>query len=139
MTAATPTRPDTLAVHSVDEFVFSVPALEEARHFYTCFGLDVRDEGEALALYTHGHPHRWARVFQGGEVKRLAWLSLGIHAQDEARFERLLTQPPSSCPAVGDGEDLSSEQPAESVRQLAVVGRALADTQDSLRAHDRSS
>ena len=108
MTAATPTRPDALAVHSVDEFVFSVPALEEARHFYTCFGLDVRDEGEALALYTHGHPHRWARVFQGGEVKRLAWLSLGIHAQDEERFERHLAErevvrvaPPTGADAGG--------------------------------------
>jgi catechol 2,3-dioxygenase-like lactoylglutathione lyase family enzyme len=101
-------RTDILAVHSVDEFVFSVPALEEARHFYTSFGLDVRAEGEALALYTHGHPHRWARVFQQGETKRLAWLSLGIHARDEARFERHLAErgvariaPPAGADAGG--------------------------------------
>jgi len=108
MTAAIPTRPDVLSVHSVDEFVFSVPALEEARHFYTSFGLDVRDEGDALALYTHGHPHRWARVFQHGEVKRLAWLTLGIHAQDEESFERHLAErevvrivPPAGADAGG--------------------------------------
>ena len=31
------------AVHSIDEFVFSVPDLEAARHFYASFGLEVRD------------------------------------------------------------------------------------------------
>lgn len=84
-------EPDLLAVHSVDEFVFSVPDLEQARHFYTSFGLDVRDENGALALYTHGHPHRWARILSGA-TKRLLWLSLGIHAADEARFVQRLAQ-----------------------------------------------
>jgi catechol 2,3-dioxygenase-like lactoylglutathione lyase family enzyme len=84
-----------LAVHSVDEFVFSVPDLEAARHFYTSFGLDVRDEGDALALYTFGHPHRWARVLPSaipGARKRILWLSLGIHAADAPRFERHLAE-----------------------------------------------
>src|SRR5471030_586574 len=44
------------AVHSVDEFVFTVPELEPARDFYKSFGLDLRDEEGALALYTFGHP-----------------------------------------------------------------------------------
>lgn len=74
-----------LAVHSVDEFVFSVPDLEEARRFYSSFGLDVRDEGGCLALYTHGHPHRWARILRGAR-KRLLWVSMGIHADDLERF-----------------------------------------------------
>lgn len=85
------------AIHSVDEFVFSVPDLELARHFYTSFGLDVRDEGAALGLYTFGHQHRWARVFpnaafgkSGGSRKRLRWLSLGIYAEDLPRFEHRL-------------------------------------------------
>ena len=91
MTATTGSSNDVLAVHSVDEFVFSVPDLEKARHFYTSFGLDVRGEDGALALYTFGHPHRWARVMPG-EAKRLLWLSLGIHQQDVARFERRLDE-----------------------------------------------
>ena len=33
MTAVTSHRTDFLAVHSVDEFVFSVPDLAQARHF----------------------------------------------------------------------------------------------------------
>ncbi|WP_159914268.1 VOC family protein [Pantoea sp. 18069] len=80
-----------LAVHSVDEFVFSVPDLGQARHFYTSFGLDVRDEAGALALHTFGHAHRWARIVQA-DTKRLLWLSLGIYAEDLPRFERRLTQ-----------------------------------------------
>lgn len=82
-------RTEMLAVHSVDEFVFSVPDLEVARRFYTSFGLDVRDEGEGLALYTDGHVHRWARILPG-ECKRLLWLSLGVREGDVLRFERRL-------------------------------------------------
>ena len=77
--ASIPTPP-LLAVHSVDEFVFSVPDLEAARQFYASFGLDVRDEDGGLALYAFGHPQRWGRIRQAAGRKRLLWLSLGIHA-----------------------------------------------------------
>lgn len=76
------------AVHSIDEFVFSVPDLEAARHFYASFGLEVRDIDGALALHTYGHPHRWARVLEAATHKRLQWLSLGIHAADLDAFSR---------------------------------------------------
>lgn len=92
--ATTPTpasrRPGVLAVHSIHEFVFSVPDLEEARHFYQSFGLDVRREGDMLALYTHGHPHRWARIFQSGSHKRLQWVTWGIFADDLPAFQARL-------------------------------------------------
>jgi catechol 2,3-dioxygenase-like lactoylglutathione lyase family enzyme len=108
MTEATRQRadPDLLAVHSVDEFVFSVPDLEQARHFYTSFGLDVRDENGALALYTHGHPHRWARILAGA-TKRLLWLSLGIHAADEQRFKQRLAEQGIGSIAPPHGADAS--------------------------------
>ena len=77
------------AVHSVHEFVFSVPDLAQAHHFYDSFGLDARMEEGALALYAHGHPHRWGRVVPGAE-KSLLWLTLGIYARDVARFEARL-------------------------------------------------
>ena len=97
-------RTDFVAVHSVDEFVFSVPNIEDARRFYTSFGLDVRDEDGALALYTYGHPHRWARMLPGG-AKRLLWLSLGIHAADLQRFERRLAEREVIRIAAPDGAD----------------------------------
>lgn len=77
------------AVHSVHEFVFCVPDLEKAVHFYDSFGLDVRREGDAVALYSHGHPHRWGRIF-GGTEKRLLWVTLGIYADDVPAFEARL-------------------------------------------------
>jgi len=80
-------REGVLAVHSVHEFVFSVPRLDEAEHFYSNFGLDVRHEGPALALYTDGNPHRWGRIVQSGERKRVLWISWGIDAKDLQAFK----------------------------------------------------
>ena len=77
--------PRALAVHSIDEFVFCVPELAQAAHFYGHFGLDARQEDGAVSLYTFGHPHRWGRILAGPR-KKLLWLTFGIHAADEERF-----------------------------------------------------
>jgi len=74
------------AVHSVHRFTFTVPDLKEAERFYTCFGLDVRREGDRLHLRTFGHPHVWAHVLQGGERKRLQHVAYGSHAEDVPTF-----------------------------------------------------
>ena len=78
-------RPNVLAIHSIDHFALDVPDLEEARVYFTTFGLDVRDEGDGLALYTFGNSHCWARLSQG-PAKKLRYLSFGIYAEDEAAF-----------------------------------------------------
>lgn len=127
MTAPTNIRSDLLAVHSVDEFVFSVPSLAEARHFYTSFGLDVRDEEGALALYTFEHPHRWARIFEGGTRKQLLWLSLGIHPDDEPRFvKRLANQGIAriAAPADADRSGLWIEGPDGLALQLRIAEKS---------------
>ena len=120
MTAVPPPTPAP-AVHSVDEFVFAVPDLEEARRFYTHFGLDVRDEAGALALYTHGHPHRWARVV-AGPAKRLLWLSLGIHAADAERFAAM-DLPRIAAPAGADADGLWIAGPDALPLQLRVAAK----------------
>src|SRR5476649_266144 len=74
------------AVHSVHEFVFSAPDLNEAERFYSAFGLDVRHEESGLALFTFGHAQRWGRILKGPR-KRLLWLTLGIFQEDQAAFE----------------------------------------------------
>ena len=74
------------AVHSVHEFVFSAPDLNEAERFYSAFGLDVRHEESGLALFTFGHAQRWGRIVKGPR-KRLLWLTLGIYQEDQAAFE----------------------------------------------------
>ena len=48
-------RPGELGVHSLDRFNFSVPDVEQARKFYSSFGLDVREERNALHIHTHGN------------------------------------------------------------------------------------
>ena len=100
-------RPKILAVHSVDEFVLSVPDLEIARHFFASFGLEVRDEAGGIGLYTFGHPHRWARLFKG-QTKRLLWLGLGIYAEDVERFRRRFRDPgvgAGTPPPEAEGEE----------------------------------
>ena len=76
-----PKRPGELGVHSVDHFNFIVPDLKQAQTFYSDFGLDVREEGNSLGLYTAGHDHRWGRVGEGAG-KKLTYLSFGAYPED---------------------------------------------------------
>jgi catechol 2,3-dioxygenase-like lactoylglutathione lyase family enzyme len=85
-------RAGVVAVHSLHHFAFTVPDLEVARAFYCAFGLDVRREGGRLDLFTFGHPHCWASIFETPAPKRLAYVSYGIHAEDEAEFRRRVVE-----------------------------------------------
>lgn len=76
-----------LGVHSLDHFALSVPDLRRAQHFYTGFGLDVREERWGLAVHTHGHAHRWAVVFEG-RAKQLRYLSFGVFERDLERLKQ---------------------------------------------------
>jgi len=82
-------RPGELGVHSLDQFNFSVPDLEPARKFYSNFGLDLREEGGRLSLYTHGHPHRWGSIVEGPR-KKLQFISFGAYEDDLPRFRERL-------------------------------------------------
>lgn len=97
----------TLGVHSVDHFAITVPDIEEARNFYEKFGLDVRDEGDGLALHTKGHDHRWGRVLSGERAKRLVYLSFGIFEEDEAAFRDHLES--QSVTVIDAPEDADTE------------------------------
>jgi catechol 2,3-dioxygenase-like lactoylglutathione lyase family enzyme len=70
------------AIHSLDRFVFSVPDLADAKRYYAAFGLDVREMGDRLDLYTFGHPHRWGSVYATGKQRKLEYLTLGAYAED---------------------------------------------------------
>src|ERR1700716_930149 len=78
-------RPGVLGVHSLDHFSMTVPDLEKARTFYESFGLDARREGHGIALYTHGHGHRWGLLSEGPR-KQLHYLSFGAFEDDLPRF-----------------------------------------------------
>ena len=82
-------RPGELGVHSVDLFKFQVPDLKVAQNFYAAFGLDVREEGDGIGLYTDGHAHCWGRVGEG-PAKQLGHLSLGCFEEDAEPLRRRL-------------------------------------------------
>src|SRR4029079_14465685 len=82
-------RPGDLGVHSLDRFNFSVPDVEQARKFYSTFGLDLRAEGNALHIHTHGHPHRWGWVVEGPK-KKLQFISFAAFEDDLPRFRERL-------------------------------------------------
>ena len=80
--SATLRRKDALGVHSLNRFVFSVPEIAPAEHFYSAFGLDVRRDRDHLELRTHGSEHCWASVHANGAPKRLQYLSLSAYDDD---------------------------------------------------------
>lgn len=90
-------RATSLAAHSIDCVVFTVPDIEVAVKFYTAFGMDVRREGLSLALHTPGHPHCWMRVIENKQAKALQFLTFGIHAEDEAAFRAKIDQLGIGC------------------------------------------
>jgi catechol 2,3-dioxygenase len=75
-----------LGVHSLDQFVLSVPDLKPAQHFYTNFGLDVREKDNSLLLHTFGHEHRWGSVTEGTR-KCIHHLSFGCYPEDLPRLK----------------------------------------------------
>ncbi|MFC3444322.1 VOC family protein [Sphingobium rhizovicinum] len=79
-------RTNSLGVHSIDHFAVEVPDLDAARTFYTLFGLEVREGNGTLELYAAGNPHRWAVLNQGGDAKRLRYLSFGIYPDEADAF-----------------------------------------------------
>jgi len=74
-------RAGELGVHSVDTFNFMVPDLKLAQKFYGDFGLDVREAGNGLDLFTHGHEHRWGHISEGS-AKRFNFISFGAFPED---------------------------------------------------------
>ncbi|KFI29957.1 metapyrocatechase [Haematobacter massiliensis] len=74
-------RPGELGVHSMDTFTMRVPDLRVADDFYRAFGLDIREEGNTLGLYTFGSDHRWLSLTEGPR-KQLNHLSLAVFEED---------------------------------------------------------
>lgn len=80
-------RPGELGIHSMDTFDMTVPDLRVAEDFYRTFGLDVREEGNALGLYTFGSDQRWASIGEGAR-KKLNFLSFGVFEEDFEPMKR---------------------------------------------------
>lgn len=74
-------RPGELGIHSMDTFTMIVPDLKDAETFYKSFGLDVREEGNGIGLYTFGDDHRWASLSEGRR-KKFNHLSFAVFEED---------------------------------------------------------
>ena len=51
----------------------------------------MRKDGNGIALYTHGHPHRWG-ILSEGPKKKLHYLSFGAFEDDLPRFREHLSK-----------------------------------------------
>jgi catechol 2,3-dioxygenase-like lactoylglutathione lyase family enzyme len=80
-------RPGELGVHSMDAFNMVVPNLHVAEDFYKTFGLDVREEGNSLGVYTFGSAHRWISISES-KKKKLNFLSFGVFEEDFEPLKR---------------------------------------------------
>lgn len=78
---------DSFGVHSLDEFVLSVPDASVAETFYGHFGLDLQRNGNTLGLKTFGHDHRWGSVIEGTKRKQLHHVTFGCYAEDLPRLK----------------------------------------------------
>jgi len=82
-------RTGELGAHSLHLCHMSVPDLKEAQHFYSSFGLDVREEGNGLGLYTFGCDHKWVSIAEGPR-KKFGFYSFAFFEEDFAPFTQRL-------------------------------------------------
>ena len=80
-------RPGELGAHSMDAFNMVVPDLRQAQDFYQYFGLDVREEGNALGVYTFGNSHRWITISENSR-KKLNHLTFSVFEEDFEPIKR---------------------------------------------------
>ncbi len=78
-----------LGVHSIGEFVLTVPDLAKAEHFYGHFGLKTSADGNSLGLHTTSDDYRWGRVVAGPR-KTMQHISFHCFEEDLDRFRRHL-------------------------------------------------
>jgi catechol 2,3-dioxygenase-like lactoylglutathione lyase family enzyme len=92
-------RAGVVAVHSLDHVAFDVPDLDEARRFYTAFGLVVELDGDRGFVCTHGDPRPWLVLGRSTTGrKQLRHLSFGAYADD---LPALTAQLAARCPGAG--------------------------------------
>jgi hypothetical protein len=69
-------RHDRLGIHSIGEFRATAPSLDEAKCFYTAFGLDLQPDGKAdVLIRKFVSPHVWGRLGEGAR-RKCEWTTL---------------------------------------------------------------
>lgn len=124
-------------VHSLDRFVLTVPDLAEAQRFYDAFGLKLKSVDGRVDLYTHGHPHRWASLYQGGDRKKLQYLRFACFPEDLAPIRKNLKAAGfAECEPhpLGDNEGFWVQHPDGFPVQIVVGAKSSPDSKTEARA-----
>ena len=117
-------RPDTLGVHSLDRFSFSVPDIGIAERFYRAFGLDARRDGNRLDLRVAGDPHCWGSVVGNDQPKRLQYLSFSAYDGDfDALAQRFRAAGRCEPHPLSDGRGAWTRDPDGTPVQLVAGAR----------------
>ena len=133
-------RPGELGVHSLSEFNIVVPDLTVAETFYKAFGLDVREEGEGLSLYTFGSQHRWGRLGEG-PIKKLNAISYGVFEEDFEPMKKRVEEQGIKlldAPAGFEGNGIWFRDPNGFLIELKVAEKTAPDAKVDFGAMDRS-
>lgn len=133
-------RPGELGVHSLREFHVQVPDLTKAQHFYDSFGLDLREEGDTLGIYTYGNTHRWG-ILSEGAIKKIKVMSYGVFEEDfepmKKRAEDLGVKL-RDAPKGYDSDGIWFEDPNGFTLELKVAEKTSPDEKQPFGAADAS-
>lgn len=88
-------------MRSLQHYAFEVPDLEVGKRFYTDFGLEDREDGDAVVMRCAGRAQDQVVMVEGAKKKRLHHISLGTRADEidgmkqglEARGVELMDPP----------------------------------------------
>lgn len=117
-------RAGVLGVHSLDHFCVAVPDLQEAKRFYTEFGLDVKSDGDnALNISAVGESHCWIRMIKG-DKKRFQYVSFAAFADDMPSFKALLDSHGVTESVESDGASLWLRDPSGVLVQIKAADRS---------------
>lgn len=97
------------AIHSIDHFALAVPDLNQARKFFSTFGLDIHEntaaEGGLNVFAADGH--RWARLVPG-DRKHLDYLTFNAYKEDIFRLHSQVVEAGAThVSAVSQGDKAS--------------------------------
>lgn len=115
----------TRGVHSIDHYALFVPSLQQGRHFFEHFGLDVRERQGRLDIHA-GDGHRWACLLPGAS-KSLAWISFNCFEHDLAALREQVARSGASFEA-GDGQGFWFRDPDGNLLQIKVGVKTMPDT-----------
>lgn len=112
------------AVHSIDHFALNVPSLEQARNFFSSFGLEVLERCDCLQLRASDN-HVWALILPA-KTKSLAYLSFNCFEEDYEALRRQV-EDVGAVFELGDGNGFWFRDPDGNLLQVKSGSKFMPD------------